>query len=129
MQQPDNKDRFYRLKFIGYCWSNLPPDEAETEYEDYVRYCKFQLCKASHKLMNDPIWEQYSDEEIIAEYYAHVFSNSEKERTKFETTLQGYDEDTLDWLDRMIEKNQEELKERAKQMEDRIDFSPESLGE
>lgn len=123
-----NKDIFERLKFIGYCWSNLPPEEADIELEDFVRYCRFQLCKASNRLMKDPIWEEYIDEEIIAEYYAHLFSKSEAEREKFEAVLQGYDEDIHDWLDKMIENNQKEVQEKSEELEG-FEFSPDSLGD
>ena len=124
-----NRDIFENLKYIGYCWSNLPPEGADVELEDFVRYCKFQLCKATNRLMKDSIWDDYIDEEIIAEYYAHLYSTSKEERQKFEAILQGHDEDIHDWLDKMIKQNQEELKNKAEELDDGFDFSPDQLGD
>lgn len=128
-QKKPNKDIFERLKYIGYCWSNLPPENVETDLEDFIRYCKFQLCKASNRLMKDPIWEEYCEEEIIAEYYAHLYATSKDAREKFEHALQGMDEDIYDWLDKMIAENQKELENKSDELEEGFDFAPDSLGE
>ena len=123
------RDIFHRLKFIGYCWSQLPPEEADVDLEDFVRYCKFQLCKSTNTLMKDPIWDDYIDEEIIAEYYAHLFVTSKEERQKLLSALQGHNEEIFDWLDKMIADNQKDVKEKAEELDDGFDFSPDQLGD
>jgi hypothetical protein len=128
MSTPNN-DIFYNLKYIGYCWAVLPPQDVDFDFNDFVRYCKFQLCKTTNTLMLDPIWDKYEDEEIIAEYYAHVFSNSDKEREKFEGTLKGFSDDIFDWFDQQIEKNQKELKSKADELEEDVSFTPDVMGE
>lgn len=124
-----NKDIFRNLKYIGYCWSQLPPEEAGTNLDDFVRFCKFQLCKYTHTLLKDPIWDSYEDEEIIAEYYAHIFNVSEEERNKLLASLQGLNNDIYDWLDEQIAKNQEKLKDKSEELDDGFSFTPDSLGE
>lgn len=81
--------------------------------------------------MKDPIWEEYREEELLAEYYAHVYSVNKEERAKIEAILQGADEYIHDWLDSMIEKNQDEVKNKIKEMdlEDSLSFTPESIGD
>ena len=121
-----NDDGFDRLRFIGYCLAKLPPEEAEVDYDDFVRYAKFQLCRANRLSMKDPIWDTYKSEEILIEYYALVFHNNDKEADKFLSKLKGYDEDIYDWFDEQISKNQEELEN---QDDDQISFNPESIGD
>ena len=80
--------------------------------------------------MKDPVWDSYEDEDILVEYYAYLYSNSEDERSKFEASLQGdgYNEDIYAWLDKMVEQNQKDTKELAAKQED-IEFTPNSLGD
>jgi len=123
-------EKLDRLKYIGYCLSQLPPEEAGSpNLGDFVRYAKFQLCKATHTLMLDPIWDAYTDEEIIVEYYAHVLNSSKESRDALLNKLQGLDETIYDWLDAQIERNQKENKRKAEKMEDSLSFSPGELGE
>ncbi len=109
--------------------SQLPPEEAVATLADFINYCKFQLCRMSNRLMKDPIWDTYTKEEILVEYYASLFYGSKTEREKFESTLQGADESTLDWLDRQVKENQEENKKKSQEMEDHVNFNPEALGD
>lgn len=122
-------DRFLPLKYMGYCMSQLPPEDVESTFEDFVRFAKFQLSLDKHVLMEDKIWEKYTDEEILVEYYANLFSKSKEERERFETQLAGSDPDVNEWFDKMIEKNQAEMAEEASKYEDKVSFVPESLGD
>ena len=125
------KDKLLPLKHIGYCWSQMPPDEDNVTYGDFLAHVKFSLCKLSHRLMKDPLWDEYTAEEMIAEYYAHVYTVNKEERALFETTLRGEDPDVHDWLDKMIEDNQEVTKQKIEEMglEDSLSFKPEGLGD
>ena len=127
-----SKDPLLALKHIGYCWSQTPPSEdGSVSYEDFVAHAKFSLCRLTHTLMKDPIWESYTIEEILVEFYAHIFSLNKDERIQFEATLQGSNPDIYDWLDKMVEKNQEETNQKIKEMglEDSLSFTPKSLGD
>lgn len=122
-------DTFLRLKYMGYCLSNLPPEGVTFTFEDFVNYCKFQLCKLNNKLMLDPVWNNYENEEIIVEYYAHVYSSSKEERAKLETALTGHDGSIYDWFDSMIEKNKQELNKKVSDLPEDLSFTPSTLGE
>ena len=122
------KDSLSRFKYIGYCLSQLPPDDASLEWPDFIEYVRFQLCRINGKLLKDPIWDDYKDEELLVEYYAHLFFKNKDERETFLGTLRssvGVSDDWLDWADSQIEKNKKEM---AKE-EDHISFSPDTLGE
>ena len=82
-----SKDRFLPIKYMGYCMSQMPPEEAKTSFEDFVTYAKFQLSVDKHVLMEDPDWDKYTDEAILVEYFANMFLKSKEERERFEATL------------------------------------------
>lgn len=121
-------DPLKSIKFKGYCWSQTPPGE-DTTMEDLVSFAKFYLCKSSRVLWKDPIWDKYTDEEILIEYFAHLFSRDELSRKDFEASMTAgtdlYGEEIYDWLDRKIKENQEEMQRNAEQQPDKISFSPE----
>lgn len=121
-------DRLQNLKFKGYCWANTPPGE-DTTLEDLVSFAKFYLCKELSRLWKDEIWNDYTDEEILIEYFAHLFSKDKTAKQEFEVELNAgedvYGEDVYDWLDRMIAKNQEEMREKLDKLPEKISFSPE----
>jgi hypothetical protein len=131
MSKKENKNPHLPLQHIGYCWANLPYDENNVTWDDFVQYAKFSLCQITKRLMKDPIWDEYREEEILVEYYAHIYAVNKEERAKFEAIMQGADEDIHDWLDSMIEKNQAETDAKIKEMglEDSLSFTPNSLGE
>lgn len=129
-------DGFFKLKFIAYAWAQLPPEGAT--FDDYVKYAKFALCEARGYLAEDPIWERYSDEQILIEYYALCFVRDESFRKEFEAALSGMGEQgkaAIDWMDAEIKKNQEALKvlrqtqSRIEQTkEDEFEFVPPVIG-
>lgn len=122
-------DKIKSLKNVGYYCANIP--EKDATYEDFVRFCKFSLCMTTNTLMLDPVWDNYDEENIIAEYYAHVFAKNPEEANKFMSELQITDEakdNVYDWLDKMVEENQGELKDLPTDGDDEVDFSPDNLG-
>jgi hypothetical protein len=125
----ENADKFFNLKYIAYCWAQLPPEGTDSTFEDFVKYAKFNLSVDKHVLMEDPIWDKYNDEQILVEYFANLFIKSKGERERFEAQFAGSDPDFNDWSDQQIAKNQEEMAEKAASLEDSIKFVPETLGE
>lgn len=133
-QQKPKTDRFFRLKYMGYCMSQMPPEEATIEFDDFVKFAKFQLCRASKRLMKDPIWEDYSDEEILIEYYAILYDKSQEEKAKLEAEFSGVESTSFDdWANSMIDKNKDANKEFKKTLEkmeeDELSYKPDIVGE
>lgn len=125
----DQKDSLLPVKYMGYCMSQMPPEDQNSTFEDFVRFAKFQLSLEKHVLMEDPIWDKYTDEQILVEYFAGLYARSKEERERLEVQLAGSDPDINEWFDKMIEKNQEEMAEKAKSYEDKVRFVPEALGD
>ena len=119
----------FRLEYMAFCMSQMPPEGVKQSFEDYVQFAKFQLSVDKHVLMEDPIWDKYTDEQILIEYMAGLFSKNPEKVKEFEMKLTGKDTDIYDWFDKKIEENQKEMSEKLEEMEDTVSFSPESLGE
>lgn len=121
-------DRFFRIKYVAYCQSQLPPEGVDITFEDFVNHAKFQLSVDKCVLLEDPIWQKYTDEMILVEYYGNLYSKSKDARNSFEALLRGEDTSLHNWFDDQIAKNQEELKAKAEKFEDKIEFVPETVG-
>ena len=119
-------DNFNRIKHIGYCWAKLPPNEDNVEFEDFVKYAQFQLCMATHRLMKDDIWGDYTPEEILIEYYALLFYNNAEQAEQFLRNINGVVESDYDWI---LEQDAKETKESQLGEEDSLSFNPQELGE
>ena len=121
-------DSLRALKYRAYCRSVMAPGDDST-LGDFVMFCKFFLCKQTHRLWKDPIWEEYTDEEILIEYFSHLFYADKGARAEFEVRefsgTETYGEDIYDWLDRKVAENQAENKKKLDEMPDKISYSPE----
>lgn len=128
-KKPKPKDPLTALKYRGYVRAITVPGE-ETTLEDFVSFAKFFLCKQTRRLWKDPIWDSYTDEEILIEYFAHLFFTDKSARTEFEVNAfsgtDTYGEDIYDWLDRKIAENQAEREKKLDEMPDKVSFSPDS---
>ncbi len=129
-QKKPKSDPLRKLKYIGYCKACSPP--GNMTFTDFVSFARTYLCIQTNRLLKDPIWDIYGDEEVIVEYFAHVFSKDKDMRTKFELEIEAkksdYDE-FLEFANKSIEDNAVELEEIADGMEDSISFSPDAIGD
>lgn len=129
-KKQQSKDPLLRLKYIGYCRAFVSPNGDEMTLDDLVSFAKNYLCLKTSTLSKDPVWETYTDEEILVEYYTHLFTNEKDAKEAFENSIDAYDKTTYDWLDKMVAENQKEMAEKADAMEDKVSFSPNDvLGE
>lgn len=132
--QPKKKehDPLFAMKYRAYCRALTPPGD-DTTIEDFTTFAKFYLCRVSRRLWKDPIWDEYTGEEILIEYFAHLFATDKSARTAFEVrNLSGsdmYGEEIFDWLDRMVAKNQEETNQKLDEMPEKVSFKPEKSRE
>jgi len=125
------RDSLRSLKFLGYCRSQTPPGEGMT-FEDMVNFAKFFLCNKTNTLWKSEVWNTYTQEEILIEYFSLRFNADEEARQEFETQMGMGEEDhteVYDWLDRMVKENQEEMENKLENLPDKVSFSPGSTGE
>lgn len=120
------RDFFFNLKYIAYCWSE--PNRDKPDLDRLVNFAKFQLCVQTKTLMKDPIWDEYTKEEILTEWQAYQFNlDPEKRNVKeFEKQLfMGTEVGEFDeWADKLIAADNKEKEENLKESEDSYSFSP-----
>lgn len=104
-----NWDNLDTLKYIGFCLASLPPEGVRTTKENFIEFVKFQLSLEKKVLLKDKIWDSYSDEELIVEYFAILYAKNEEAKKDFESKVLSNSEDILDFFDKEIEKNKIEL--------------------
>jgi hypothetical protein len=117
-------DPYIGVKFIGYRMSQLP-----TRYKmsDLVRYARFILAEKAGRLYKDPIFDSYTVEELLAEFFAHQFHESKEFRVTFEEQIgdvNGDGEDFADWADRKIAEDAKIRDKVMGGMEDKVSFNP-----
>jgi len=110
---------FNNLKKIAYLLAKGPPKEIPLEFKDLLLQAKTYLAFTLGYLLKDPIWDQYTEEELIIEFFALQFFHSKEFSDEFinsvntktgevQNNLEIID-DFSDWADAQIEKNKKEL--------------------
>lgn len=114
------------LKYRGYCRSITAPGE-DLNFFDLVDFAKDYLCRKTRTLWKDPIWKEYTSEEVLIEYFSYLFLENEEFKREFEIKIEAYSsdqEDIYDWLDEQVEKNKEDLDSMQSEMADKVSFTP-----
>lgn len=117
----------FKLQYMGYFLAGLDTERKDIDYQDFIRLAKFHICEKRGLMLKDRIWDQYSDEEILVEYYAILYRENKNAREDFETILDGYDVEDFDWMDEMVQKNKSAVEKKKKELEsleDEITFDP-----
>lgn len=96
-------DPLFNLQTIAYFRHALPDNEDITP-EMFRDYAKWQVCKVRNVLFNDPVWDTYTEEEILIEYFTIVFDQNEERSKEFAQRIIKPDESLFDWFEAM-EKN------------------------
>ena len=116
------EDTLLRLKFMGYCLAHLPPKNVPGDFSDFVAFAQFQLAQEFGVLTKDPVWDRYTDEEILIEYFGLLFTKNDDAKTEFEGVLYGKSsDDDISWIQQQLEESES--------MEDEVSFRPEDLNE
>lgn len=132
MENKLKSDPLKRIKHVAYCLAFKPPFAENYTLGDLIRHAKFRLSLDKKVLLHDPIWESYTDEQILVEYYAVEFANDKDQKIEFEASLNGLlPEGTgsnsrsaaIAWMDEMI------AKEQAKKLQDQIPEIPKPKSE
>jgi len=95
------EDPFKGLKHIAYCRTGIVPDMSMPVLVDYA---KWQICKIRKVLWHDPIWNEYTEEEILIEFFCINFDLSPEARTDFERSVLKPQSKDLAWFTEMEKK-------------------------
>lgn len=117
--QQDNPDPFYGLKYIAYCRAHLPPEDA-FELEDFTDYAKQYICAKRNALWLDPIWDRYTEEDILAEYFTIRVFEDEQVKVEMENSFKFlskkdeafFEKMTKDYEDRKAKKLADSLPDK-----------------
>ena len=110
-------DPYLGLKHIAYCRTGLSKT-TELTSEILLSFAKWQICKARRVLWNDPVWDSYTQEEILIEFFSISFDLDPKTREVFEKNLMKPREAEYAWFDKMEAKALAEAKAKAKAKEE-----------
>jgi len=95
-------DPFLPLKYIAYCRSRLTDLKDDFDKEALLDFAKWQICKVRNVLFLDPIWDAYTEEDILIEYFAIRFDESEDMVNEFKKeAFQDTKEQVTDWFKKM----------------------------
>ena len=102
-----------KLKSIAYCRAFGSMD-GKVSYDALVITARSFLGRETKTLYNDPIWDEYTPEEILIEFFQYKFAKDEDFKKDFEVECNVKDlqkEDTMDWLDEMVAQAEREADE------------------
>lgn len=120
------KDPLKQIKFFGYVRAQVGL-AGTVDLQDLVRFAKFYLCFKTNTLWKSPIWDEYTDEEILSEYYARLYFEDEDLRRAFEATL-GIDDDAVAadyaWLEGKAKASAQQAEDLSKDLPAKIEFVP-----
>lgn len=126
VKKPQPPDVMFKLKHIAYCRSQTPL--SDMTLKDFVAYAKFQLCFKTKTLFKDPIWDNYTQEEILVEWFSHEFESNPQLVKEFEIGMsKGEVLDFNSWADLQMKKEQEERAKKIRDQEDKVSFSPDDV--
>lgn len=116
VKEEEGEDPFIALKNIAYHRTTLGPlDKIESDQE-ILDFAKWQICKARNVLFLDPIWDDYTAEDIMVEFFTIQFDESEDLREAFKLKIQGKTKPQYEWFDQMEAKYQKDKEKEVKDM-------------
>lgn len=108
-KKPKERNPLEVLHHIAYRMSQPPGRLDDAGLKDFVNFAKFEICNERNLLYYDKIWDVYTDEQVLTEYFAIRFTNDEEFRRKYEAENGTPREDDVEWMFREIEKNKAEM--------------------
>lgn len=105
------EDPIFRLKYIAFCMGAKPSLEDKISLEDFAQFARFQLSATYGIPFRADIWDKYTTEELIIEFYALKFFKEDDYSKEFEARLSGEYQADFDWMQEQIDKNKEEVKD------------------
>lgn len=123
-QKKESKDPFGRLKYIAYCRNFMAPEEFSLS--ELTKYAKNYLCLNKKVLYYDPIWDLYTEEAILIEFYSLRMWEDDDYRQDIETAIKGAgktEADDFSWMEKRQAEEDAKRDERIKELKEEADFS------
>jgi len=95
-------DPLYGLKYIAFCRTGL--EDKTVDMQDFINFAKWHICRTRKVLWNDPVWDNYTDDEILIEFFSIRFDESPEVREEFKKTTVSASKSDLDWFEEMERK-------------------------
>ena len=130
-KQKKSSDPLKKIKSIAYT-KVVGPLDGNIDYDSFLRMAKSYLAIENKILFKDPIWDTYTEEELLVEYFSHIFMKFPDRRGEFEMEMnvgQSEYDSFLEFANKAIEENQKELQARDDELPDSVSFSPDVIGE
>src|SRR5690348_9879206 len=99
--EDESYDPFIGLKYIAYHRSVLGGLEDVKTDDELLQNAKWQICKARNILFKDPIFDTYSAEELMIEFFTIQFDENEEAKEAFKLKMQGKTKPAYEWFDDM----------------------------
>lgn len=95
------------LKLIAAYRVKLPEEDVTDAI--LLDFAKWQICKSRNIMFRDPIWDDYTEEEVLIEFFGIMYDENEDLLTEFLSKIQEVDNTTLDWFERMETEHQAKM--------------------
>ncbi len=109
--------------------------DGDISLTDFVIFCQTHLSNVYKIPQKSPIWDNYTNEEIIIEYFTLKFLKDENFKNEFRSQKQGVDvseapiaDDFMDFVNRQEIQTKKELDAMKEKMGENLNFSPNTEG-
>lgn len=100
-------------------------------FEDFVNFCRNQICMEKKIPLFDPVWDSYADEQFIIEYFTILFSKDQEALKTFENVLKFGDpkeeNPDFEWMEQQVRENAKALKRYNEEMSSEFSLKPEDF--
>lgn len=117
------KDSLFKLRLIAFKQACLYEFE-DPNKEDFIQHVRCQLSAYYKTPIKSNIWDSYTDEELIIEYFTTRFIEHPEMGKEFSYKLSPDYKDDTDWLLRKAEEENQRLEEES---EEDLSFSPNEI--
>jgi len=119
-------DLLKNIKSIAYTRAFGEPGKKLT-LSGLVEVAKLFLCRETRTLWKDPIWESYSDEDVLVGYFSYRFLEEDGEfKDAFLRSIGQYSSE-IDEFAQWADEQEDKLEEEIAEQEDDVSFSPGDL--
>lgn len=115
-------------KLKGFAYTRTFPNPEGVSLAQLIIIAKTSLCKLTNTLYKDPVWDLYTDEELLIEYFCHRLTTDEDFKEDVEVMYDIFDKTVNDWLADKVSDLDAELEAELDAMDDEISLDMDTIG-